>query len=121
MSGQAKTTLSTSDYFLLQGLVLPRGREWELLGTMLRRKLHEAVVAFPEDIGPEYVRIGSRVRFSTATSREERVLVVDAAQPPGSEELPLRSTRGLALLGARAGETLCVPVQNGGIETLQLL
>lgn len=113
--------MCTSDYILLQGLNLPHGREWELLGTMLRRKLHDAVVAFPDDMEPEVVRIGSRVVFSAATGTETRVLT--AGDGPGSRSamLPLRSTRGLALLGARAGQTLCVPVQNGGIETLQLL
>lgn len=115
------TVLSTGDYFLLQGLSLPHGREWELLGTMLRRKLHEAVVAFPEDMDPQIVRIGSTVAFSSATETERRVLTIGNGRPPGHGELPLQSTRGLALLGARAGQSLCVPVQNGGIETLQLL
>ena len=112
--------LSTSDYFLLQGLTLPSGSERELLAPLLRHKLHEAVVAFPEDIGPDVVVIGSRVRFRTAAGSEERVLVPGGAEASQPTELALGSLLGLVLIGARAGQTLSLPTANGASQTLQV-
>lgn len=112
--------LSTSDYFLLQGLILPSGSEGELLRPLLRRKLHQAVVAFPEDIAPDFVMIGSTVRFRIAGGSEERVLVAGGTEASRPMELALASLLGLTLIGARAGQALTVPSIDGDNQTLWL-
>lgn len=107
MSESQTVILSSGDYSVLQSLVVPPGEERDLLVEMVRRKLNQAIVTFPADIGADVVGIGSRVRYRIDGGAAEEGTLVDV-QRPDAGFLPLLSPHGLALLGLSVGQSAVV-------------
>jgi regulator of nucleoside diphosphate kinase len=113
-------TLTTKDFSILENLL--NGPQVFAGATMLiRRKLHAARLVFGVDIAPEIVTLNSRVRYRVNGGRaEERILVLTATEEIGGLTLRLDSPRGIALIGARAGETVEAPRRDGSVESLEI-
>jgi hypothetical protein len=107
MSEPQNAIISSGDYFILQSLVVPPGKERDLLADLVRRKLGQSIVTFPADIGPDIVGLGSRVLYRIDGLRTEERTLVEQHQP-GARCLPLLSVHGLALLGLSVGQSAIV-------------
>jgi len=87
----------------------------------IRRKLRSATLVFPADIDANVVTLNSRVRYRiNGGATEERVLVPRADETVAWPALALDCARGIALLGASAGQSLEVPRADGSFETLHV-
>lgn len=121
MSEIQHCVLTTKDHAIVE-VMLQRclGRE-DPLARLLSDKLSHATVMFREDIPPSVVTLNSRVRFRIdANPAETRILVHDDLGGAVGMTLPLRSRRGLALLGMMEGESTTVEAA-GGAETLSVV
>lgn len=113
-------TLTTKDFSILENL-LNGPPAFAGAAMLIRRKLHAARLVFGVDIAPDIVTLNSRVRYRVNGGRaEERILVPGAAEEIAGLTLRLESPRGIALIGARAGETVEAPRRDGSVERLEI-
>jgi regulator of nucleoside diphosphate kinase len=111
--------LTTRDAAILRGLI---GRHGAMLDRLIAVKLAHAATVLPECIGRDIVTLHSRVAYASQdVPPDMRILVhCEALAVPGMT-IPVYAPRGLALLGARAGETVAVQGGDGERETLTVL
>lgn len=112
------TTLTTSDYFMLQALELSGSEDGHWLAAFLRRKLSTAMVAFPADVARDVATIGSELHYRVGPRSEIRLLLPHDRVENGG--LYVGSRHGLALVGMRKGQTLDMAGQGGVMERLEL-
>jgi regulator of nucleoside diphosphate kinase len=98
------------DHRRLRGLLrLLRRRcgihSWQL--PALESELDRAAVVRPNEVPPSVVTMNSRVQLLDARGRSiDAILVFPGAHVVEAQGVPILSTLGIALLGAREGDTL---------------
>lgn len=108
------TTLTLDDHAQLERLMYTLIGSTAGLATVVRRKLETAVIILPKDAASDLVTSGRRVRYSVNGDRaEEHVLSWDNGPISDVSHISLRDSRGLALLGLRAGQSISLPVEGG--------
>lgn len=114
-----RALLTTRDAAILRGLI---GRHGPAMDRLIAAKLAGAVTVLPESIGRDIVTLHSRVAYESQDVPPDMRIVVhsEALAVPGLT-IPVYGPRGLALLGARAGETVAVLDGDGQRETLTVL
>lgn len=113
-------TLSTKDFSILENL-LSGSQPFPGAAMLIRRKLHAARLVFGVDIASDIVTLNSRVRYRVNGGRaEERIIVLGAAEEIAGLTLRLNSPRGIALIGARTGETVEAPRRDGSLERIEI-
>lgn len=119
MTDDLAVVLTAKDFTLLENLVHNWGEPFSGADGYIRRKLASAKVVFPNDVPTDVVTLNSRVRFRVgAALPEERTIVGGPSEAAYGVTLPLASSRGLALIGAAAGQTVEALLPNGTVETL---
>jgi regulator of nucleoside diphosphate kinase len=111
--------LTSRDFALLENLVDQWGEPFPGASEIIRWKLSAATVVFPADVDPGVVTLNSRVRFRTASGHtDERTLVGGPSEAVFGLTILLPSPRGVALIGASAGQTVEARRRDGGTEQL---
>lgn len=111
--------LTSKDFALLENLMQQWGEPFAGAAEIIRRKLSNATLVFPADAPPDVVTLNSRVRFRVGSGHsEERVLVAGPSEEVYGMTLLLASPRGLALIGASAGQTVEAIRRDGEVEQI---
>ncbi len=118
MDEPSSPVLTTRDAAILRGLI---GRHGAPADGWIRDKLARARIVLPESVGGDIVTLNSRVAFAVEDAPPDMRIVIhsDAAAVRGMT-LPVHSRRGLALLGARVGETVALTHDDGRCERLRV-
>lgn len=91
------------------------------LRAQIFAKLTNARLVSGNEIGPDIATIGSIVHYQIGNAHvERRTLSLPEVTRPNGQFINLLTPVGLALLGARAGDTIAVTLVDGGSLTLQL-
>ncbi len=119
MPEAARPVLTTRDAAILRGLI---GRFGHRADRAIGALLLCARTVLPERIGRDIVTFHSRVAYAIEDAPPDMRIVVPSQTftVPGMT-LPVHTPRGLALLGARAGETVLARHGDGRVEPLQVL
>jgi regulator of nucleoside diphosphate kinase len=113
--------LTSKDYALLEALLVSSSEIFSGAAMQIRRKLRHATLVFPADINADVVTLDSRVRFRVeGGGAEERVIVVREDAQGDGPTLALNCPRGIAMIGASAGDTVEVPRADGTFELLHI-
>jgi regulator of nucleoside diphosphate kinase len=121
MSDPNAVSLTAKDYAELEALLAAPQDVFGGAGMFIRRKLRSSTLVFPADIAADVVTLGSRVRYRVDGGASiEHVIVARPDQAASGPALALDCARGVALLGARVGQTLEVPRAGGGFETIHV-
>jgi regulator of nucleoside diphosphate kinase len=114
-----RAVLTTRDAAILRSLI---GRHGPAIDGLIAAKLANAATVLPECIGRDIVTLHSRVAYASQDAPPDMRIVVhsEALAVPGMT-LPVYAPRGLALLGARVGETVTVPGGAGERKALTVL
>ena len=121
MSQSDPAVLTSKDFALIENLLLESNDVFSGLALAIRRKLLNARLVFPEDIKADVVTVDSRVRYRVNHGpAEERTLVTGLGDDNNTTTCVLGCPRGLALLGASAGQTVQAMGHDGVVETLQI-
>lgn len=119
MTDDNAVILTARDFTLLENLVHNWGEPVPGATEQIRRKLDQATVVFPEDLPPGVVALNSRVRFRVGTAlAEERTIVGGPSEAVYGMTLTLMSSRGVALIGAAAGQAVEARRYDGSTELL---
>ena len=119
MTNDLSLVFTSRDFVLLEHLLDAGGEPFAGAAEIIRRKLAAATLVFPEDVPADVVTLNSRVRFvADAAASEEGTLVVGPSDAVSGLALLLNSPRGLALIGATAGQTVQARRQDGSVEHL---
>ena len=119
MTDDNAVILTARDITLLENLVHSWGEQFPGASDQIRRKLDQATVVFPEDLPSGVVALNSRVRFRVGTAlAEERTIVGGPSEAVYGTTLTLMSSRGVALIGAAAGQTVQARRYDGSPELL---
>lgn len=114
--------LTTKDFTILE-VMRERcmGRDDPLV-PLLDRKLECARVVFSDDIPENVATLNSRVTFHAGgNGPDTRILSHDQMQhAPVGMYLPIKSLRGLALLGLSEGQEIALPGSRGAQERIAL-
>ncbi len=119
MTSAHRPVLTRRDVAILRGLI---GRHGAASDRRIAAKLAVARMVLPERIGRDIVTLNSRVVYAIEGAPPAMRIVVhsEALAVPGMT-IPVHAPRGLALLGARAGDRIPVSRDDGRIETLTVL
>lgn len=123
MGNERKIFITTRDMERIQSLldttVSVRNRE---ALENLESELGSAIVVKPEEIPPEVVTMGSRVRFRDEETGQTRevTLVYPRDADPHSNKVSILAPVGAALIGLSVGETIDWPMPNGRRKRLRL-
>jgi regulator of nucleoside diphosphate kinase len=121
MSEHLPIVLTSEDFALLQSFTEQPAEPFPGAMDVVRRKLANATVVFPADIGADVVTLNSRVRFSVNNGWvDERALVGGPSEESYCLTLPLTTPRGLALIGARVGQTVTALRGDGWVERIHI-
>lgn len=121
MSDAHSISLTPKDFEVLEGLLSSPHAGLADASILIRRKLHAATLVFAQDIGPDVVTVNSRVRYRiNGGNAEERTLVADTSEGIQDLIVLLGSAHGIALIGARVGQTLQIARLDGSHETLSV-
>jgi regulator of nucleoside diphosphate kinase len=113
--------LTSKDYALLEALLASSSEVFSGAAMQIRRKLRNATLVFPADIDADVVTLDSRVRYRVeGSAAEERVIVVRSDAGTDGPTLALSCPRGIAMIGASAGQTVEVPREDGTSELLHI-
>ena len=119
MTDDHPVILTASDFALLDNFVHNWGEPFAGAGDLVRRKLAAATLVFPMDVPADVVTLNSRVRFRVGNAfPEERTLVGGPSEEIYGMTLVLASPRGLALIGAAAGQVVQARRPDGLTEGL---
>lgn len=119
MTDDNAVILAARDFTLLENLVHNWGEPFPGASEQIRRKLDQATGVFPEDLPPGVVALNSRVRFRVGTAlAEERTIVGGPSEAVYGMTLTLASSRGVALIGAAAGQAVEARRYDGSTELL---
>lgn len=122
MSRHLSFTLTTTNRAIVEGMLHREGGHTGPRAFALRRKLEGCIVVPPSDIAPDIATLSSRVRFRLDEGQpEERALVANHAEEIMGLTLLAWTSRGLALLGMRAGQQARILRLDGTPETIMLL
>ncbi|MBZ9655808.1 nucleoside-diphosphate kinase [Phyllobacterium lublinensis] len=102
--------LTTKDYYTLQTMQDDMFLKDELMRSILRDKLSNATVTFPEDIPPTVVTLNSRISYRIDnTLLENRVVAHNQKRGiVGMTLISITEPRGLTLLGLTEGQSAVV-------------
>jgi regulator of nucleoside diphosphate kinase len=99
--------LSAKDYALLAEYLERYAERDMFVARLIRAKLDRALVVFSDCIDPALATLNSRILFRVAgQAAETRTLVRWDREPDVGISLAVTTCLGIALLGARAGETV---------------
>lgn len=119
MTNDLPLVFTSPDFVLLEHLLDAGGEPFAGAAEIIRRKLAAATLVFPEDVPADVVTLNSRVRFAAGTAlSQETTLVVGPGEVVHGPTLLLNSPRGLALIGAAAGQTVQARRPDGSVEHL---
>ncbi|GHA33267.1 hypothetical protein GCM10007989_31820 [Devosia pacifica] len=111
--------LTSNDYTLLETLIQCWSEPFPGATSFVRAKLRTAALIFPSDLPPNVVTLHSRVRFlPPGGGTEERTLVRRPDEHINGMTLLLETPRGLALIGAQAGQVVDVLQRDGRLDRL---
>lgn len=119
MSHSGPFVLTSKDFALIESLLLDANDVFSGRALAIRRKLLNATLVFPEDIAPDVVTMDSLVRYRVGGMVEERTLVT-GTRGSDAATCTLSSSRGLALLGASAGQSVQALRHDGSLEILHI-
>ena len=102
--------LTTKDYYTLQSMQDDMFLKDELMRSILRDKLSNAIVTFPEDIPPTVVTLNSRISYRVNDGHlENRVIAHNERRGiVGMTLISITEPRGLTLLGLAEGQSAVV-------------
>lgn len=121
MSNCTDDVLTTADFAVVEAMLHCENGPTGPRALGFRRKLRHAVVVLPCAVPTNVATLGSRIRFRVAGGlSEERTLVGNAAHEVIGMTLPAWTTRGLTLLGMKAGEEKSCLRLDGTTETIRL-
>ncbi|TXR47061.1 nucleoside-diphosphate kinase [Phyllobacterium endophyticum] len=102
--------LTTKDYHTLQSMQEDMFLKDELMRSILRDKLSNAIVTLPEDIPPTVVTLNSRISYRVDDSLlENRVIAHNEKRGVvGMTLISITEPRGLTLLGLAEGQSAVV-------------
>lgn len=113
--------LTTKDYTILEVMRERHPARSEILLNILQRKISSALVMFRDDIPPNVVTLSSRVAYRVNDGpAETRIVAHGEMHGLVGMLLPITNPRGLALLGLAEGQTMSIPTDAGGVETLSV-
>ena len=112
--------LTTRDFAALEDL-LARGDVSVQLASLIRRKLGDAMLLFPDDVPPNVATLDSRIRFRVDDgAADTRTLVRDERRSVVGMTLRIDTLRGAALLGLESGSSALFERTDGAVETVHL-
>ncbi len=121
MNGYTTTLLSADDHDRLQGVLCTMIGGRSPFARLVRQKLAAAAIVPDEELGPDLVTSGRRIRFSVnGRPSQERTLLWAPPVKGNRRHLSLHSPRGLALLGLRAGESISYITDGRRTEFLEV-
>ncbi|MGI6851882.1 nucleoside-diphosphate kinase [Mesorhizobium sp. 1B3] len=119
MLDRERCLLTTKDFTILEVMLDRRLSTDPTMAPLIRRKLDTAVVVFREDVPVNVVTLNSRVTYRVGDGEAEpRIISHDELRGLVGFTLPITHPRGLALLGLQEGQSIEIPVNGGGVETL---
>lgn len=121
MTTELPVVLTARGFALLESLLQQHEAPFAGAAEIVRRKLDAAIVVFPTDVPANVVTLRSRVRFCVDGATADECTLIgapdDAAYGP---TLLLTSPRGLALIGAAAGQTIPAQLPDGSEEMIRI-
>lgn len=121
MSQLEKFRITAKDYATIEEFLEDLDGDDRDVAPLLRRRLDEATVVFGHDIEPDRATLDSRVVFRVnAGPAHTRNLVVRGERSGRKADLPIVNSRGIALLGLRAGDSIHTDPLGGTGELLLL-
>ena len=119
MSDASLVTLTAREVTLLEDLLLSPGATFAGAAVIIRRKLAMAMRVPVAAIGPDVVTLNTRVRYRVNSARAEERTLMTGNDVPGIT-MQLNSPRGIALVGAHAGQSVEALRPDGSFETLHV-
>lgn len=121
MSDIARCVLTTKDFTILEVMLdrMPAGDD--IVRTMLRKKLSDAVVMLRDDIPADIATLSSRVAYRVGNRpAETRIIAHGELRGLVGLTIPITTARGLALLGMSEGQSVPVQRPDGRVEAVTL-
>lgn len=119
MLDRERCLLTTKDFTILEVMLDRRLSTDATMAQLIRRKLDTAVVVFRDDVPVDIVTLNSRVSYRIGDGEAEtRIISHDQLRGLVGFTLPITHPRGLALLGLHEGQSITIPVNGGGAETM---
>lgn len=119
MSETLPVVLTSRDYAAIETLMLTQREQFAGWNELIRRKLQAARVVHPVDVPKDVVTLRSRVRYRDGGALpDERTLVLESREAGAWPVLLLCSPRGLAMIGATAGQTVIAVRPDGTSERI---
>ncbi|MBV2184801.1 MAG: nucleoside-diphosphate kinase [Rhizobium sp.] len=118
MPNEARFHLSTGNVDVLLS-ILDRGEGSMAYRALLRRRLEDALIHFPEEIPANVVTLNSRLLYRV--DDQDPVAAIMVQSPPedlADFALSIHTLRGLALLGVAEGTSVTIKRPDGTHETL---
>lgn len=114
--------LTTKDYYALQSMQDNMFLNDELMRSILRDKLSNAIVTFPEDIPPGIVTLNSRISYRVDGGLLENRVIADNEMRGivGLTLISITRPRGLTLLGLAEGQSAVVGRTSDARETVKV-
>ncbi|MEP7453878.1 nucleoside-diphosphate kinase [Phyllobacterium sp. SB3] len=114
--------LTTKDYYTLQSMLDDMFLQDELMRSILREKLSNAIVTFPEDIPSTIATLNSRISFRVDNGLlESRTIASNAMRGVvGMTVISISNPRGLGLLGLAEGQSAIIGKSPGVQETVMV-
>ena len=121
MQEQPSIVLTARDYALLEALAQLPAEPFAGAAEIIRHKLATALVVFPTDVAPDVVTLNSRVRFRIGSGpAQDRVRVAGPSEEVYGLTQILASPRGMALIGASAGDRVAARRRDGTVEDIAI-
>ncbi|UXN66120.1 nucleoside-diphosphate kinase (plasmid) [Phyllobacterium sp. A18/5-2] len=114
--------LTTKDYYTLQSMQDSMFLKDELMRSILRDKLSNAIVTFPEDIPSTVVTLNSRISYRVDGGLLENRVIGnnDMRGIVGLTVISISHPRGLTLLGLAEGQSAVVGRTSDARETVKV-
>lgn len=121
MSPLPEVVLTSRDFAILEAMLDDTDGRDDMLVLAIRSKLSAANIVLSEDLPPNVVSVGTRLRFSIDSHPfSERTLTMPDRYLPDGTSQSLATARGIAMLGLGEGASVEVPYP-GRTETLTVL
>jgi hypothetical protein len=122
ISAEPPSVLGAWDFAVLTAFVNSAGESHGFAAGMLQRKLISARVVPIDELAPDVVTINSRVVFSVDGGPfETRTLVHWHREPDVGLTLPVTIPLSIAMLGHKAGDTVCYAQRDGSHWSVTIL
>lgn len=121
MNPQPEAVLTSRDFAILENMLETVPAREDTLSLAIRGKLSAARIVLSEDLPPDVVSVGTRLRFSVDhRPYSERTLVTPDRYLPDGMTQSLATARGIAMLGLAEGTSVEVPYLDR-VETLTVV